>query len=132
MDKVQQLEQRVALLENLVMQVVKSDKYYFGKQLVFADGANVSFSTGTGTKIGTSTGQKIGFFNKAPVSQQTSGANVTNNVTSGGTDDTVDNIGAAATDTTAAKLTDTRNAVYQLARKVKQINDALRLYGLLS
>lgn len=72
----------------------------------------------------------IGFFNTTPAAQQTSGANLTNNVTSGGTDDTVDNIVAAAVDTTAASLVSTRNACYQLARKLKQINDGLRTYGL--
>jgi len=72
----------------------------------------------------------VGFFSSAPAAQQTSGANLTNNVTSGGVNDTVADITAASVDTSAAKLTDTRNAVYQLARKLKQINDGLRLYGL--
>ena len=51
-------------------------------------------------------------------------------VTSGGTDNTVDNVVAAPVDTNAASLTSTRDAIYQLARKLKQINDGLRTYGL--
>jgi len=72
----------------------------------------------------------VGFFAKAPAAQQTSGADLTNNVTSGGTNDTITNwtdLTTYATDAAAI-----RNATYQLARKVKQINDALRLYGLLT
>ncbi len=74
---------------------------------------------------------KIGFFSTAavtPVVQQTSGANLTNNVTAGGTDDTIadySSLTVYATDAAAI-----RNDIYQLARKVKQINDGLRTYGL--
>lgn len=70
----------------------------------------------------------MGFFATEPVAQQTSGANLTNNVTSGGTDDTITNwtdLTVYATDAAAI-----RNAVYQLSRKLKQINDGLRSYGL--
>lgn len=76
-------------------------------------------------KIGATT---LSFFSATAASQQTSGANLTNNVTSGGTDDTITNwtdLTTYATDATAI-----RNAVYQLARKLKQINDGLRSYGL--
>lgn len=72
----------------------------------------------------------IGFLGAAAVAQQVSGANLTNSVTSGGTDDTVTdwtNLTVYATDAGAI-----RNAVYQLARKLKQVNDAMRLYGLLT
>lgn len=72
----------------------------------------------------------IGFLGASAVVRQASAADLTNNVTSGGTDDTI----ADFTDLTlyvndAATI---RNDIYQLARKVKQINDALRLYGLLT
>ena len=43
------------------------------------------------TKIGTGTTQKLGFYNATPVVQPTRGATLTNNVTSGGTDDTIAN-----------------------------------------
>ena len=73
---------------------------------------------------------KISFFGATTVVKQTSGANLTNNVTSGGTNDQVDNwtdLSIYAMDSAAI-----RNAIYQLARKQKQINDALRAYGLLT
>lgn len=75
----------------------------------------------------------IGFLGAAAAARQTSGANLTNNVTSGGTNDTIDDvtIGPALL-TMAADGATTRNAIYQLARKVKQVNDALRTYGLLT
>ncbi len=72
----------------------------------------------------------IGFLGASAVVRQTSGANLTNNVTSGGTDNTVDtwtDLTIYATDAAAI-----RNAVYQLARKLKQVNDSLRTYGLLT
>lgn len=72
----------------------------------------------------------VGFLGASAVARQTSGANLTNNVTSGGTDNQIDNwtdLTTYATDAAAI-----RNAVYQLSRKLKQCNDALRLYGLLT
>ncbi len=48
---------------------------------------------------------------------------ITNSVTSGGTDDTIDNVVAAPVDTNAASLVSTRNAIYQLARKLKMLTD---------
>lgn len=65
--------------------------------------------------------------NAAPAAQQTSGANITNNVTSGGTDDTIANFTDLTTYATDAAAI--RNDIYQLARKVKQINDGLRTLG---
>lgn len=75
-------------------------------------------------------GTGIGFFGAAPVAKQTSGADLTNNVTSGGTNDTIANF----TDLTtyANDAATIRNDIYQLARKLKQVNDALRLYGILT
>lgn len=75
----------------------------------------------------------LGFFATVaatPVAQQVSGANLTNNVTAGGTDDTIANytdLVVYANDAAAI-----RNDIYQLARKLKQVNDALRAYGLLT
>lgn len=73
---------------------------------------------------------KIGFLGATTVVKQTSGADLTNSVTVGGTNDTItdwSSLTVYATDAAAI-----RNAVYQLARKLKQVNDALRLYGLLT
>ena len=73
----------------------------------------------------------IGFFTvTTAVAQQTSGANLTNNVTSGGVDNTIANytdLVIYANDAAAI-----RNDIYQLARKLKQVNDGLRAYGLLT
>lgn len=98
--------------------------------LTIADAINIVLNTGTGTKIGTATNQKLGFYNATPVIQQTDGAALVNNVTSGGTTDQIDNF----TDLTvyANDAATIRNDIYQLARKVKIIGDALRAYGLLS
>lgn len=75
-------------------------------------------------------GTTVGFFGAALATQQVSGANLTNNVTAGGTNDQIDNF----TDLTtyANDAATIRNDIYQLARKLKQCNDALRLYGLLT
>lgn len=73
-------------------------------------------------------GFRLGLGGATAAVQQTSGANLTNNVTSGGTDDTVANytdLTIYANDSAAI-----RNDIYQLARKVKQLNDGLRTYGL--
>jgi len=74
-------------------------------------------------------GNKIGFFAATPVVKQASGANFTNNVTAGGSTDVIADFTNLSTYATDAAII--RNDIHQLARKVKQINDALRLYGLL-
>ncbi len=87
-------------------------------------------NVGTGqTALQTGNG-KIGFFATAAAAQQASGANLTNSVTVGGTTDTIaDFTSLTVYSTDAAAI---RNDIYQLARKLKQVNDALRLYGLLT
>ncbi len=84
-----------------------------------------SFTAGSGTF-----GSGFGLYGASPISQQPSGANLTNNVTVGG----IDNIIADFTNLTvyATDAATIRDDIYQLARKVKQINDALRLLGFLS
>jgi hypothetical protein len=73
----------------------------------------------------------IGFFSTTPVAVQTGPTlNLTNNITSGGTDGTFTNwtdLTTYATDAAAI-----RNAVYQCARSIKFCSDALRAYGLLT
>jgi hypothetical protein len=71
----------------------------------------------------------IGFLGAGASAQQASGANLTNNVTAGGTTDQIDDFTGAVYATDATTI---RNDIYQLARKLKQVNDALRLYGLLT
>lgn len=93
-----------------------------------SDGANVSLGSTAGTKLGTATTQKLGFWNATPVVRQTSAA-LTNNVTAGGSSDIIANytdLSVYANDAAAI-----RNDIYQLARKIKEIGDALRTNGLL-
>jgi hypothetical protein len=91
------------------------------------EGANFVVGTATGTKIGTATTQKLGFWNATPVVQQAVAA-LTNNVTAGGVNDTI----ADFTDLTvyANDAATIRNDIYQLARKLKEVVDALRLVGI--
>lgn len=72
----------------------------------------------------------LSFFGVAVAARQTSGANITNNVTAGGVNATIANF----TDLTtyANDAATIRNDIYQLARGLKIVNDALRLYGLLT
>ena len=70
----------------------------------------------------------IGFFGTAAVTRRTSAADLTNNVTAGGVNDTIANYTDLATYANDAAAI--RNNIYQLARQLKQINDGLRAYGL--
>jgi hypothetical protein len=103
---------------------------------VFIDAGNVAtghiyLRTGSGTtRVELTDDAKIGFFAVTPVVQQTSGANLTNNVTSGGSNDVIANFTDLSTYSNDAATI--RNDIYQLARKLKQVNDALRSYGLLT
>lgn len=95
------------------------------------------------------TGTLLGFFSTGPVIQGVSGADLTNNVTAGGTNNQIDDFavtvsqataGASTVDITTvalksdieARLTSIRNAIYQLARTGKIDHDFLRDCGLLS
>lgn len=75
-------------------------------------------------------GTTAGFFGTAPATQQADGAALTNNVTVGGTTNTIANY----TDLViyANDAATIRNNLYQLARKLKIVDDALRTYGLLT
>ncbi len=101
-----------------------------GSTITLSDAANFTAGTTTGTKIGTAVTEKLGFYNAAPVVQQTDGAALTNNVTAGGTTDTIANFTDLTIYTNDAATI--RNDIYQLARKLKIVDDALRTYGLLS
>jgi len=98
--------------------------------LQLLDGRNIIVGSTNGTKIGTATGQKLGFFNQTPASQQANGVNLTNNVASGGVDDTIANYTDLSTYANDAAAI--RNNLYQISRKLKICNDALRTLGLLS
>jgi hypothetical protein len=98
-----------------------------GGVALYRDGS-VQFAVGQPAETVINANGTIGFFANTPVPQQSSGANLTNNVQSGGTNDQIDNWTNLSTYSTDAAAI--RNAVYQLARKLKQINDGLRAYGL--
>jgi len=98
--------------------------------LQLLDGRNIIAGSTNGSKIGTATTQKLGFFNKTPAIQPTNGANLTNSVTVGGTDDTIANYTDLSTYANDAAAI--RNNLYQLAKKLKVVNDALRVLGILS
>lgn len=74
-------------------------------------------------------GQKVGFFGATAVVQQTRGATLTNNVTSSGTTDQIDDLTLVdyATDKTILQ-----GDLYQLARVQRQHDVALRALGLLT
>lgn len=96
--------------------------------LISASGAVTLTSIGSTPSIALAgTGLKFGIFGATPVVQQTDGATLTNNVTVGGTTNTI----ADFTDLTiyANDAAAIRNDIYQLARKVKILTDALRALG---
>lgn len=72
----------------------------------------------------------IGFFDTAPIAQQAGVENITNNVTAGGVDGTIANYTDLATYATDAAAI--RNDIYQLARSLAQVKNAMRAYGLLT
>jgi hypothetical protein len=98
--------------------------------LNLADGNNIIIGSGTGTKIGIATTNKLGFFNATPVVQQTQGATLTNNVTSGGTANQLDNFTSLTVYATDAGAI--RDDIYQLGQTTKAIVDGLRALGLFS
>lgn len=72
----------------------------------------------------------IGFFNATPAAQQAGVENITNSVASGGVDGTIANYTDLSTYSNDA--TTIRNNIYQLARSLAQVKNAMRTYGLLS
>lgn len=118
------------IIREEIASLFASDRYIFSKLIQILDGRNIQLGITTGTRIGTGATQKLSFFNATPVIRQTDGADLTNNVTAGGTTDVIANytdLSIYANDAAAI-----RNDIYQLARKLKIIGDALRDYGLLS
>ncbi len=101
-----------------------SNGAYYGYQATAS-----SIYAGTNNRM-TVNATGIGFFAATPAAKQTSGENLTNNITSGGVDGTLTNWTNLSTYSTDAAAI--RNCCYQLGRKLKQVNDALRLYGLLT
>lgn len=74
-------------------------------------------------------GTTVGLYGVAPAGQDVGGQDLTNNVTAGGVDGTVADWAIVDYATDAAAI---RNAVYQLARALKQDHDWLRSVGALT
>lgn len=70
MNDIDTLKKRVELLENVIADLVYSDRYIFQKNVQLMDGRNMQFGLGTGTKIGTATTQKLSFYGVTPIVQQ--------------------------------------------------------------
>ena len=73
-EELAQSNKRLALLENLVFDLMRTNKYRFSKSIQMQDGRNMEFNTGTGTRIGTATGQKISFWDVTPIIQPAAAA----------------------------------------------------------
>lgn len=65
--ELQQLQERVKLLEDIINMLIRSDRYTFHKKIQILDGQNIQVGRGTGTKIGLSSSEKIGFYGVTPV-----------------------------------------------------------------
>lgn len=91
--------------------------------------ASIKFKIGTtnGMQFGSGAAAKIGWWGATPV-VRSAVATLVNNVTSGGTNDTIANF----TDLTiyANDASTIRDDIYQLARKVREMTEALRTYGI--
>ena len=74
-------------------------------------------------------GTTVGFYGTAPATQQFGGVSLTNNITSGGTTNQLDDWTDLTTYANSAAAI--RNACYQLGRKLDLVTDALRTTGLL-
>jgi hypothetical protein len=69
MTEIEQLKQRIELLENFVADFVYSDRYISQKHFQFIDGKNIQLAKSTGTQIGTAADQKLAFHGATPVVQ---------------------------------------------------------------
>lgn len=69
-NEVEQLKERVEMLENIIYSFVLNGAFTFGKDIRMLDGKNFTFSASTGTKIGKSSTEKIGFWGATPVARQ--------------------------------------------------------------
>ena len=72
--EIKQMNRRIEILENLLFQFTKTERYVFEKDVQFQEGRNIQTGTTTGTKFGTDANQKLSFFNATPIAQ---GGNIT-------------------------------------------------------
>lgn len=67
--RIEQLEQRLLILEQENNMFRMGRTYFFNKDLSIRDAYNIELGTTTGTKIGTSATQKLGLYGVTPVVQ---------------------------------------------------------------
>ena len=66
-------EQQVReIIRRELYDLIRTDRYTFGRLVQFMEGQNIQTGVNSGTKIGTTITQKIGFFGTTPVVQQAS------------------------------------------------------------
>lgn len=103
---------------------------FHAKRAVLGTDAAMPASTSIYLNAAVKVNANIGFYNKAPIAQPTQGATLTNNVTSGGTANQLDNFTSLVVYATDAAAI--RNDIYQMGQTLKTVVDALRSLGLLS
>lgn len=64
------LEERVAYLEGIIMQLTRSDRYTFEKKIQILDGRTIQVGINAGTQIGTDPLQKLSLYGITPIVQQ--------------------------------------------------------------
>ncbi len=69
MNEIEILQNRIKKLEDIVFELVKSDRYIYKKTVQILDGRNIQFGLTTGTEIGTASTEKLAFHGKTPVVQ---------------------------------------------------------------
>ena len=76
MNELEQLKQRITILEGIIGQFARPDHFYFSKDIKFRNGVRFILPIGTddgdGVRIASATNQKLGFYNATPVAQQSS------------------------------------------------------------
>lgn len=105
-DEIQQLKEKVQLLENILFSFIRSDRFDMSKNIQMQDGRNIQLATGTGTKIATGSTQKLGFFNATPIVQPSSTGETTGFTAGSGTAVRDDSIFTGNTGSTAYRISD--------------------------
>lgn len=70
-EQVRQLENKVKMLEGLIFNLVRSDRYTVAKDVEILNGRKIQLGTSEGTQMGTATDQKLAVLGSTPIIQQT-------------------------------------------------------------
>ncbi len=79
-----ELEQRVKVLEGIIFNLIKSDRMFLQQDLQMNDGRDIQVGRSNGTRIATAADQKLGFWGTTPVIQQTTVGSTGNMTSTGG------------------------------------------------